>query len=108
MLQVAAEPIELPDIEHIPFAERLKAGCLACYRFRGRRDKVLLKWMRGLGADPRQTFPEHGQMKPMQLEIGRLRRVVAKLKAERDILKEAAAYFARLTSAVIEGPVRDC
>jgi transposase-like protein len=30
-----------------------------------------------------------------QLEIDRLRREVAKLKAERDILKKAAAYFAR-------------
>jgi len=51
--------------------------------------------MRKLGADPRQAFPGHAQMKPEQLEIGQLRRVVAKLKAERDILKEAAAYFAR-------------
>ena len=30
-----------------------------------------------------------------QLEIERLRREVQKLKAERDILKKAAAYFAR-------------
>lgn len=34
-------------------------------------------------------------MKPEQLEIEKLRREVAKLKAERDILKKAAAYFAR-------------
>ncbi|RCW78842.1 helix-turn-helix protein [Phyllobacterium bourgognense] len=34
-------------------------------------------------------------MKPEQLEIERLRREVAKLKAERDILKKTAAYFAR-------------
>jgi transposase len=34
-------------------------------------------------------------MKPEQLEIERLRREVARLKAERDILKKAAAYFAR-------------
>ena len=34
-------------------------------------------------------------MKPEPLEIERLRRDVAKLKAERDILKKAAAYFAR-------------
>ena len=47
------------------------------------------------GADPKQAFPGHGQMKPEQLEIDRLRREVAKLKAERDILKKAAAYFAR-------------
>ena len=34
-------------------------------------------------------------MKPEQQEIGRLRREVNKLKAERDILKKAAAYFAK-------------
>ena len=34
-------------------------------------------------------------MKPEQLQIDRLRREVAKLKAERDILKKAAAYFAK-------------
>mgnify|MGYP000718703319 CR=1 FL=1 len=34
-------------------------------------------------------------MKPEHLEIERLRREVAKLKAERDIQKMAAAYFAR-------------
>jgi transposase len=34
-------------------------------------------------------------MKAEQLEIARLRKEVAKLKAERDILKKAAAYFAK-------------
>ena len=41
------------------------------------------------------AFPGHGQIKPEQLEIVRLKREVAKLKAERDILKKAAAYFAK-------------
>jgi hypothetical protein len=48
-----------------------------------------------LTADPAQAFPGHGQSKPEQLEIERLRREVAKLRAERDILKKAAAFFAR-------------
>jgi transposase len=47
------------------------------------------------GCDPVQAFPGQGQMKPEQLEIERLRREVNKLKAERDILKKAAAFFAR-------------
>jgi transposase len=34
-------------------------------------------------------------MKPEQLEIDRLRREVQKLKAERDILKKATAFFAK-------------
>ena len=56
---------------------------------------VLRKWVREYGDDPSQSFPGKGQMKPEQVEIERLRREVAKLKAERDILKKAAAYFAR-------------
>ena len=56
---------------------------------------VLRKWVREFTADPRDAFPGHGQMKPEQLEIERLRREVARLKAERDILKKAVAYFAK-------------
>jgi transposase len=56
---------------------------------------VLRKWVRELGADPQHAFPGHGQMKPEQIEIDRLRKEVARLRAERDILKKAAAYFAR-------------
>jgi transposase len=56
---------------------------------------VLRKWAREMSVDPAQAFPGHGQMKPEQLEIERLKREVAKLKAERDILKKAAAFFAR-------------
>ncbi len=56
---------------------------------------VLRKWVADYEADPKQAFPGQGQMKPEQLEIERLRREVTKLKAERDILKKAAAYFAK-------------
>jgi transposase len=40
---------------------------------------VLRKWVKEFGSDPVQAFPGYGQM----------------LKAERDILKKAAAYFAK-------------
>ena len=56
---------------------------------------VLLVWMKDIAADPSQAFPGHGQMKPEHAEIARLKREVTKLKAERDILKKAAAYSAR-------------
>ena len=58
-------------------------------------ENVLRKWVKEFAVDPGQAFPGHGQMKADQLEIERLRREVAKLRAERDILKKAAAYFAR-------------
>ena len=57
-------------------------------------ENVLRKWVKEFGSDPAQAFPGHGQMKPEEQEIERLRREV-KLKAERDILKKAAAFFAK-------------
>ena len=56
---------------------------------------VLRNWVKAFADDPQHAFPGQGQMKPEQLEIVRLRREVTKLKAERDILKKAAAYFAK-------------
>jgi len=58
-------------------------------------ENLLRKWVKDFAADPQHAFPGQGQMKQEQLEIERLRREVQKLKAERDILKKAAAYFAR-------------
>jgi len=48
-----------------------------------------------------QAFPGHGQMKPEQLEIARLKREVTKLKAERDIYDAAFAHTDDLPSGVI-------
>ena len=56
---------------------------------------VLRRWVKDFAGDPVQAFPGHGQMKPEAAEIARLKREVTKLKAERDILKKAAAYFAK-------------
>jgi transposase len=58
-------------------------------------ENVLRKWVRDVAADSQQAFSGHGQMKPDQLEVARLRKELVKVKAERDILKKAAAYFAK-------------
>jgi len=58
-------------------------------------ENVLRKWIKEFSSDPAQAFPGQGQMKPEQQEIERLRREVNKLRAERDILKKAAAFFAK-------------
>jgi transposase len=39
-------------------------------------------------------FPGHGTPSPADEELRRLRAEVARLRAERDLLKKAAAYFA--------------
>jgi len=56
---------------------------------------LLRGWVREQRADPAHAFPGEGQQKPEAAELTRLRREVTKLRAERDILKKAAAYFAK-------------
>jgi transposase len=58
-------------------------------------ENVLRKWVQQFADDPLEAFPGSGRMKAAEAEIERLRREVQKLKAERDILKKAAAYFAK-------------
>jgi transposase-like protein len=53
----------------------------------GVHQSQLRSWVKAFADDPQHAFPGQGQMKPEQLEIARLKREVAKLKAERDILK---------------------
>ena len=56
---------------------------------------VLRNWVREYREDPQQAFPGVGQQKRDDAEVTELRREVARLKMERDILKKAAAYFAK-------------
>ena len=56
---------------------------------------VLRKWILDYEADSNQAFPGRGKMRPDDAEVARLKRELAKTKAERDILKKAIAYFAK-------------
>ena len=56
---------------------------------------VLRRWVREFSSSRTDAFPGKGQLKPDEEELPSLKREAAKLKAERDILKKAAAYFAR-------------
>jgi len=58
-------------------------------------ENVLRKWVRLYEADPAHAFPGQGLLKPEQAEVAALKREIKKLKAERDILKKAASYFAK-------------
>lgn len=56
---------------------------------------LLRGWVKAHRADPAHAFPGVGQQKPDDAEVTQLRREVARLKMERDILKKATAYFAK-------------
>jgi transposase len=58
-------------------------------------ENVMRRWIREFKSTEGQAFPGHGVQRPNDVELTRLRREVAKLKMERDILKKAAAFFAK-------------
>jgi transposase len=58
-------------------------------------ESVLRRWVREAAATPASAFPGNGQQRAELAEIASLKKEVARLRAERDILKKAAAFFAR-------------
>ena len=61
----------------------------------GSAQTVLRRWIQQYRDQAEEAFPGQGKLTPADDEVRRLKREVARLKAERDILKKAAAYFAR-------------
>ena len=61
----------------------------------GLRRNHLYKWERELETHGEAAFPGKGGRAPSPDELTRLRRENARLREERDILKKAAAFFAR-------------
>lgn len=48
---------------------------------------VVSRWVREARTGKQQAFPGHGVMRPDDAEVARLKRELAKVTAERDILK---------------------
>ena len=61
----------------------------------GVRRNQLYKWQREFHARGTSAFPGSGARKERTTEIARLKRELAQVSEERDILKKAAAYFAK-------------
>ena len=61
----------------------------------GVNETVLHRWKSKFLIDGEVAFPGKGRLKPDDEELRRLRRELFKVKQERDILKKAAAYFAK-------------
>jgi transposase len=57
----------------------------------------LYKWQKEI-ASHGGAFPGSGRQAEPAAELARLRRAVARVTEERDILKKAAAYFARAST----------
>ena len=56
---------------------------------------LLRKWKNQLAAENNQAFPGKGHMTPEKEELYRLRKENQRLRMEHEILKKAAAFFAK-------------
>ena len=61
----------------------------------GLSENLLRNWKHALHDQGERAFPGHGNLSPFEEEVHRLRAENKRLLAERDILKKAAAFFAR-------------
>jgi transposase len=57
-------------------------------------ENCLRNWRKAAREQGAAAFPGHGVLPPAEDELRRLRAEVQRLRAERDLLKKAAAYFA--------------
>jgi transposase len=57
-------------------------------------ENCLRNWRKAAREHGEAAFPGHGRPSAADEELRRLRAEVARLRAERDLLKKAAAYFA--------------
>jgi transposase len=61
----------------------------------GIRRNLLYKWRDTLSEKGEASFPGSGRKRDFERENAELRRELERVKEERDILKKAAAYFAK-------------
>jgi transposase len=62
----------------------------------GINSMVLSRWMREFEQSAEQAFPGKGRLKPQDQRIKDLEEENRRLRMERDFLKKATAYFAKL------------
>ncbi|MCR4346163.1 MAG: transposase [Sulfuricaulis sp.] len=86
-------------LEAVRLLERSDKPAADLARELGIKRNQLYKWQIQLSARGKEdVFPGHGRRAGSEAEVARLRRAVACLQEENEILKKAARYFARESS----------
>lgn len=61
----------------------------------GVESRNIYRWVREYNSDPKDSFPGKGKLKPEDEELRRIKRQLADVTEERDILKKAISIFSK-------------
>lgn len=61
----------------------------------GITSKILYRWRKEYLEDGGESFPGQGKLKASEEEVAQLRREIARLKEDREILKKALVFFSK-------------
>jgi len=61
----------------------------------GVESRNIYRWLREYNSDPIDSFPGKGKLKPEDEELRKLKRQLADVTEERDILKKAISIFSK-------------
>jgi transposase len=76
-------------------ADRYGKSCTQLARELGIRVNQLYKWKQQIEQNQANAFPGSGRQSEAEGEVARLKRELERLREENEILKKAAAYFAK-------------
>jgi transposase len=82
-------------LEAIRLAEKADKPITELARELGIRVNQIYKWKQQLSDKREDAFPGHGKQLGKEAEVARLKKELAQAQEEIEILKKAAAYFAR-------------
>jgi transposase len=82
-------------IEAVRLAAMSDGSAAAIARELGINPNLLYRWRQELAVEGQEAFPGQGNLKASEEEVRQLRRELAQVREERDILKKAVAFFAK-------------
>ncbi len=82
-------------LEAVRLAEAQGVPVAAVARQLGINPNLLYRWRQEFAERGQEAFPGQGQLIGSEKEVQQLRRELARVREERDILKKAVAFFAK-------------